>query len=371
VIPGQLGIARRALNVVWDASSMGGDPMALLLEREPTVATVLREISLECPVAETARRFKGEHFERLQGHTRSFLLRLREGVLVFKGTELFSSDYREVIQEAWHKREFERFSAMDHYAIVEDEVYLGLTKRVAVGGARRTWAWVSAHTDIFRELPRTPFPLLVLEVPDKVTQQFGEVLLPLVSDRLQFSARKKVEGLLRDGLGIYVYYYPGIPIRLAHALGSFPGSFGVDTGHAAPLAFDIDAAVASWTDMFARMLVAGFVPTTPIHTGNCLQSQNVVIDGGFCDVDSVETISSLPHTRDLASALSTSLTELTQTVSSVTGLPCSVTAAYLWEEIVGRTREKAHTARCDPRVLELVKYEGLDGLRWFARAAAG
>jgi len=371
VIPEQLGIARRALNVVWEAGSMGGGAMALLLEREPAIATVLGEIARECPVAETSRTFKGEHFERLQGHARSFWLRLREGVLVFKGAELFSSDYCEILGEAWHKRELGQLSAMDHFAIREDEVYLGLTKRVAVGGAQRAWAWVSAHTEVFRELPRTPFPLLVLEVPDNVTQEFEGMLLPFLSDRLQFSARKKVEGLLRDGLGIYVYYYPGIPIRLAHSLGSFPGSFGVGASHATPIEFDIDAAVASWTDMFARMLVVGFVPTTPVHTGNCLQSQNVAIDGGLCDIDSVEPIASFSHARDLASALSASLTELAQSVSRATSLPVPVTAAYLWEEIVKRTREKAHCARCNSPIVELVGLEGLEGLRWFARAAAG
>ena len=191
MIPEQLGIARRALNVVWEAGSMGGGAMALLLEREPTIATVLGEIARECPVAETSRTFKGEHFERLQGHARSFWLRLREGVLVFKGTELFSSDYCEILGEAWHKRELGQLSAMDHFAIREDEVYLGLTKRVAVGGAQRAWAWVSAHTEVFRELPRTPFPLLVLEVPDNVTQEFEGILLPFLSDRLQFSAERR------------------------------------------------------------------------------------------------------------------------------------------------------------------------------------
>jgi hypothetical protein len=211
--------------------------------------------------------------------------------------------------------------------------------------------------------------LLVFRVPERVTFEFGEDLLPLLSDRLQFSAKRKVEDLLRDGLAIYVYYYPGMPIRLAHALGSFPGSFGVGASHGPLPEFDIDAAIDSWTDIFARMLVAGFVPTTPVHTGNCLQSHNVVIDGGLCDVDSLEPIASLPHTRDLASALSTSLTELTQTVSSATSLPRQVTAAYLWEEITKRTREIAQVVPLDPRIAELIDLEGLGGLRWFARAA--
>lgn len=343
--------------------------MALLLEREPNIAGVLDEITRGCPLAKTVRTFKGKHFERLPGHARSFLLHLREGVLVFKGAEPFSSDYREILKDAWHKRELGRYSAMDHFAIFEDEVYLGVTKRVAIEGAQRVQAWVNAHTAIFRELPRTPFPLLVLEIPDDVSQELGKLLVPLLSNRLQHSAKKKVEGLLREGLGVYVYYYAGMPFRLAHALGSFPGSFGIGYGDAPQLAFDIDAAVASWADLFARMLMAGFVPTTPVHTGNCLQSQNVAIDGGICDVDSLEPIASLPHSRDLASALSASLTELTQTVSRATSLPHHVTAAYLWEQIVRTIREKAHNAPCDPRLAELVEAEGLDGLRWFARAA--
>ena len=257
---------------------------------------------------------------------------------------------------------------MDHFAIAEDEVYLALTKSAAVDGAQRTWDWVSAYAELFHELPHTPLPLLVLEIGDGTAQMFGERLLPRLTDRVQFSARKKVEGLLRDGLAVYIYYYPGTPIRLAHALGSFPGSFGVGGDKATQLAFDIDAAVVSWTDLFARMLVAGFVPTTPIHTGNCLQSQNVAIDGGFCDVDSLEPIASLPHARDLAGALSTSLAELAQTVSNATSLPYHVTAAHLWDEIMRRTREKAQSVSCNSRVEELIGLEGIEGLRWFARA---
>ena len=67
-------------------------------------------------------------------------------------------------------------------------------------------------------------------------------------------------------------------------------------------------------------------------------SHNVVIDGGLCDVDSIEPIASLPDARDLAGALSTSLTVLAQTVSGATSLPCPFTAAYLWQEIVKRTK---------------------------------
>jgi hypothetical protein len=105
VIPEQLGIARTPLNVVSDTGSMGGDAMDLLLERDPTIATVLDEMVRECPVAETARTFEGEHFERPQCHARSFFLRTREGVLFFKGTDVFSSDYREILEEASRTRE--------------------------------------------------------------------------------------------------------------------------------------------------------------------------------------------------------------------------------------------------------------------------
>jgi hypothetical protein len=282
-----------------------------------------------------------------------------------------SADHRDVLEEAWRKRELGRVSPMDHFAITEDEVYLGLTKRIALGCARKTWDWVSAHASVFGELAHTPCPLLVLQIPDVVTSDFGATLLPLLSDRLQFSAREKVGGLLTDGLCVYVYYYPGTPIRLAHALGDFPGSFGVGSDDAeAPVSFNIDAAVVSWCDLFARMLVSGFVPTTPVHTGNCLQSHNVAIDGGLCDVDSVEAVSSLEYTRDLASALSYSLEVLTETVVSATALPHHFAAGFLWQEIARRTREKARGTACDSRIAKLVELEGLAGLRWLATASA-
>ncbi|WP_158019674.1 hypothetical protein [Mycolicibacterium rhodesiae] len=373
VIPAQPGIVRRPLELLWDVRSASGEAMALLAQREPTIAEILDDVVARCPVSETARPFEGEHFERPRGHARSFSLRLSAGVLVFKGTEPFSLDYPDVLEEAWRKRELGRFSPMDHFAIVEDEVYLSLTKRLALGCAEQTWDWVNAHTSVFRELPHTPCPLLVLQVPEGVTTGFRAILLPLLSDCLQLSAREKVDGFLADGLGVYVYYYPGTPVRLAHALGDFPGSFGVgvDDEATTPIDFDIDSAVASWTDLFARMLVAGFVPTTPIHTGNCLQSQNVAIDGGLCDVDSLVALSSLRHTRDLASALSFSLEVLTETVVTATALPYHFVSGYLWQEIARRTRETARGTACDPRISRFVELEGLAGLRWLSGASRG
>jgi hypothetical protein len=38
---------------------------------------------------------------------------------------------------------------------------------------------------------------------------------------------KRMESLAEGGLGVYVYYYPSTPLRLAHVLGAFPGAHGV------------------------------------------------------------------------------------------------------------------------------------------------
>ena len=136
MIPEQPGIARRVLNVIWDARSMGSDAMALLLKREPTIATVLDAVVRGCPVAETARTFEGEHFERIRAISRSCSACAR-ACWCSKARSRSAPDYTDIIEEAWQKRELGRYSAMDHFAIAEDEVYLGLTKRTAVGGAHQ------------------------------------------------------------------------------------------------------------------------------------------------------------------------------------------------------------------------------------------
>ncbi|MCE5288105.1 MAG: hypothetical protein LLG14_02570 [Nocardiaceae bacterium] len=369
MIPGEPGVSRRRLEPVWDLRSSDAALFARLAKREPTFSALCDEIATSCLVAGTTQPFSGEAYTRPIGHTRSFYLRLSAGVLVFKGTEPMSSDYRTVFEEAWEKRPVNGLSAMDHFVLIEDEVYLALTERAARNGATRTHAWVTAYAARYGEIPQTPVPVMVLRLPQETSAAFAADLQPFLTDRPQHSARRRVEELVANGLATYVYYYPGDPTRLAHALGDFPGSFEVGASSPQRTTFNLDRAVEAWIQLFARMLVVGFVPTTQIHTGNCLQAQNVAVDGGMCDIDSVEPLVALRTTRDFAAAIMYSLEEFTNTVSDALGLPASWVGPHLWQEIRSLAIAAAETGPCDERVLKLFGLNGFDALRLLARSA--
>lgn len=168
---------------------------------------------------------------------------------------------------------------------------------------------------------------MVFDVPNDVRDRFTSDLRGFVSDRGHLSARARVTELARDGLAIYAYYYPTLPIRASHAIGTFPFAFGVNVPAQASMhTFDLSVALEGWVSLLSEMLVAGYLPTTPVHTGFCLQIQNLVVDGGFCDIDSVEKITNLPDERAIMEALTYSLRELAvsfvQLVAQGMATPC-------------------------------------------------
>ncbi len=71
-----------------------------------------------------------------------------------------------------------------------------------------------------------------------------------------------------------------------------------------------------WLDVTARLLALGFVPKDPatVVTGDCLQVQNAVLDGGFADVESL-IASSLLDDRALRDAVRRTVHELAVTAT--------------------------------------------------------
>ena len=354
MIPAQTGVSRMPLKPLWSSPAQH-------------LTGLVDEIANACPYAETTGVFDGAHYFRPAGHARSFYLRLEDsGVVAFKGTEPLSRDYRTVFEQAFHRRPVLDYSPMDHFVLREDEVYLAVTAPNAVSCAERSADWVRAYLDRFGELPNTPIPLLVLAIPSTVADEFSDTLMPYLTDRPQLSAQRRVSGLVDSGLAVYVYHFPSTPIRLAHARGEFPGAFGVGVDAAKRSNFNLDSAVRSWIELFARMLVVGYVPTTAVHAGHCLQSQNLAISGGFCDIDSIQPLESLGP-RDLAAALVYSVTEFAEAVAGVIGLPAAWVAGLLWQEI--QSAVLAEGGPCDERIHDVVELRGLDAVRWFAVAA--
>ena len=374
-LPPEPGISFHKLKISWDARQEVPQLVGKLREQEPELDCALEALSSQCPVAASSRPFAGPSYSRPVGHARSFLLRLKSGgVLVFKGTEPLSDDGSDVLQEAWKRRPAFEYSRLEHFVLREAEIYLALTLKSAVFCAQQTSRFVADYLDVFGRLPRVPLPLMVYAFPTDVSEAFLDRLRPLVSDRGQMSAVGRLEELAVGGFGVYAYYYPTVPVRAAHAIGRFPGSggIGIDGGAKSRHDFNVDEAVNGWIGLVADMLISGYLPTRPVHTGNCVQLQNLAVDGGLCDVDSVEHMSKVRDSRDFIGALFLSIHVLSESVAALIGgdhrIAVSVVWAGLWQEISRRVQIEPRRVR-DQRLLEATRMDGLAVLTLLAEVA--
>jgi hypothetical protein len=142
----------------------------------------------------------------------------------------------------------------------------------------------------------------------------------------------------------------------------FPGSH--EAGHYRQSNVDFKAAISGWLDLISEMLVLGYFPTYHIHQGNCMQPQNLVIDGGMCDIDSLHPMSLDTTDRDFMDSLFYSLIQFCVSVTSVLTDRVQHTQQLvwgtLWPELVQRVQTKAKDGVADPRILEILQPMSLD-----------
>jgi hypothetical protein len=210
-----------------------------------------------------------------------------------------------------------------------------------------------------------PLPLWVGRWPDDVAARVGAALLP----RLRGRARDVAELSLAAGLGVYLYTSPSIPIRLAQVGLPDARSAADVRARLAGLArsLDLRQTLVRWLELTARLLALGFVSADPttVVTGDCLQVQNLVLDGGFADVESLVAAADLDD-RALRGAVRRTVHEL---ASSATRLLVGLGAvgvdlrdrvpdiyAVVWSELGKALR--AEPAR-DPRIAALFEDRGV------------
>ena len=150
--------------------------------------------------------------------------------------------------------------------------------------------------------------------------------------------------LAAGGLGAYVYWYPSVPLRAYQVLANRQLAVTMSEG---------------WINLAARLLRAGFLPTTA-HShgrGHCCDRRNSVIDGGFADVGSVVPVAELPAPADVFVGLQTTIWVLAATILNVLGRdeyrhgPFD----YIANTVLHHVRERLMCARGndpDPRMTE-------------------
>ncbi|HEX3883780.1 MAG TPA: hypothetical protein VHW66_14060 [Stellaceae bacterium] len=301
--------------IVWDA----GEAAPALVAQVPGLAGHLAALRRAVPVAQELRPFEAEGCVRPHRHLRAFYRAIPEGIIAVKGSEPLAPHVEphfavmSRFRIDYPARGKSLFSALEHFPLIEQKIPLAVALDEAREDARAAEAVQSAHLARFGGLARVPLPLLVLRWPDAAVERHVAAMAPLLSGR----ARRIVETQAAGGFGAFVYYYPSVPLRVAH-LPAILGLTGGEPEWRTRLAAIADPAVAieRWIDLVARMLALGFLPGSieSIGVGHCLEMKNAVIDGGFVDLGSVQRMEAVTTPQGFAEPMLAAVADLAKTI---------------------------------------------------------
>jgi hypothetical protein len=312
------GLQQRIVpSFVFDLETVHPELAAEVFSRAPELARVVAVLRRAIVVPKSATVADGA-FYRLANHNRSFCYALSgaanpfaSACVVFKGSEPLTDDFDKLVD--WMLlAPFRRSSRViaDHFALAEGKIPGTLSLQEAAREATVASELQLRHLRAYGELARLPVPLLVHRFSERDRSQVAHLL----ERKLAPAAYERVAPLVASGLALYIYYYAAAPIR-ANAYGSGGSRALVEHVRAC----DREAAIAGWIRLFARLLWLGYMPYTPRNEGlgACMDFGNATLDGGCCDLDSIEAISLCPDDEFFAESLISSISVLAATVRRV------------------------------------------------------
>jgi hypothetical protein len=330
------GMAVERPLLVWDGFERAPQLLRRLVESEPALDPIAARLRHELPIQRIWGFGASGAYVRPDRHVRAIYLQLAKipgavtagGCLAIKGSEAAAENFPAMVERLrglWNlcsasvgspaKSVFmdgSMLSALERFPVIE-----GKPPGVhPVGDAIEEAEWAmelqAAHLGRYRSLARAPVPLFVYRWPDAV----GERVLAHLAPELSPKAARIVEAEVRAGLGTYVYYYPCLPLRVLHM--QVPDVVNGATYAARMAALreitDPARAIEGWLELTARMLSLGYVATDPsnLSRGYCLHAQNLVIDGGMVDVNSLRAMSTFRSDGELQFAVMRTIQVLAQ-----------------------------------------------------------
>ncbi len=286
-------------DITFDLRDAVPDVFAALGREAPHVLPVLDGLRTgDVPLM--ANSAPGEHgaLYRMKGHNRSVCFALTgdkpsSDVIVFKGSEPLLPDFDDYLRwmtgtqfGAWPR------PLAEHFPLFEGKAPGTLLLGEAMAEATTAADVQARHLAHYGTLMRMPVPLLVW----KLGPEESALTIARLERHVSAMAFERLGAHLREGIGIFAYYYPGPPVR-AHAVGRSAHMWPAPAALAAPANL-LERAVPGWVTIGARLLWLGLLPTTPLswRLGDIFDPNNVCLDGGVCDVGSIHPIT--PETGD-------------------------------------------------------------------------
>lgn len=303
----------------------GKDVLARLEAADPLLRQTVEGLIDALPTPPTVAAFTSGPFCRPPTSYRSFYFfpggddepgaGAGGGAIAFKGLEPCAPDFCDLLAD-FRRAGPSPHDIAEHFVFEERKVPGCLTLDDALFEADRSSWYQSAHLAAYGASAHTPSPLFVFRHDDETVARTSEAL----RGQLSAPAFRVVERELEHGLGVYVYYYPTLPIRaqdidfLLHGVTFRERLLAIMRDVCDP-----DEVVDGWVRGFIRMLYCGFLPGSlaSLRTGICCQPQNACIDGGFVDLDSLTRFDELIDDTAIFAALQFSVDSLIDSVRAL------------------------------------------------------
>jgi hypothetical protein len=286
------------LDVVFDAERQTPDLIDELADAVPHIRDVIGSLRESLPLVAHSGIGPAGSFYRLPNHYRSvsFLLppagvdpEAAPGVIVFKGTEPLLPDFP--LYFDWMLNAPFRSSPLPiglHFPLDMRLPPAAMWMEECMAEQKVSSRIQQLYLRRHGRLARLPLPLCVLRMTPGQVKAYEEC----VCSRISAEAFGRFRNKLNDGLGVEVYYYPELPVRVADLFfGDVRNAFKefLVPGR-------VEATFSRWARLLAEILCLGYMPFVPWHhgVGACIDAGNACIDGGFNDLLTLVPFETIP-----------------------------------------------------------------------------
>jgi hypothetical protein len=293
-----------------------------------------------------------------------------------KGSEAIDSQLERAFRQmsTWGRR----WSITEDFPLKEQKLPYAVHLTEAVEEANISVRFLRAYTRHYDSLPPFPVHLAVYRLPAESAASYFKVVDRCSSER----AKAECAALGRNGLAVYLYFFPHLPTRLAHVVPpAFPGGGVVDaaTRDALLKSHDLDtrAATQTFLTLAGRMLALGFFPLSlSSHgIGYCTSAQNVTIQGGMVDAESLHPFTKIGSDWEFSTTFLTTIASLCTTLKVMLWSPLPyvrmefsdpstismLLSQLVWEAIGAEVAAAARRGMViDPRLTELLAPASFD-----------
>lgn len=305
---------------IWSLEDESPPLWKWLTEHHRHISDLLnRELEGRFPLPPTFEPFDDVSCARPPQHHRAFYIKQpTDSVIGVKGSEAAHDELEQVLQ-ALTRTPFAGWTLTEHLPLEEQKLPYTVLVPEAVQEATVTVRFLEKYLQYFNRLPVFPLHLAIYRLPESAESNYFAKLNRFASPR----AREECKLLGTQGLAVYAYYLPVLPIRISHIVPM--GMLGNGIFDAASRErllrdkhnYNAEVAVENFLALVGRMLSVGFFPLSmdSYKIGYCTSAQNVTINGGMVDSGSIISFDQVTSDWHFANIFLTTLSSLCVTAN--------------------------------------------------------